>query len=541
MKLIYDRFDLSQEEIRQIENVKRKYPMKVSSYYLNLIKEKNDAIWKQCIPGIEELNDKINEEDPLHEEKYSPVPFLVHRYPDRVLLLVSNRCAMYCRFCTRKRKVGRIVDITQEHILNAMEYIQNHKEIRDVIISGGDPLMLKDSEIEFVLRNLRKIEHVEIIRIGTRIPCTLPMRITKRFCNMLKKYQPLYMNLHFEHPREITKESVKACNLLADAGIPLGNQCVLLKGVNDDVNVLSELFKKLTSIRVRPYYIYQADQVKGTEHFRTDVQEGLKIMSEIIGYTSGLCVPQYVIDSYGGGKIPILPDYVLHKNKEKILLKNFEGKTVEYANPIEKAEKNHGENLKIGVVFNSKRHPEANQPEDFYAEFDNIIVPLAIKDALTNAGHMPTLIEADEELYLNLKQGNYDFVFNIAEGLRGESRESQVPAMLDMLGIPYSGSGVLTQAITLDKVRTKETLLFHGIHTPKYQLFKSPLNKLNPDLQFPMIVKPVGEGSSNELRMILLSMMKMNSEIKSKRYYQYTNSRHSWKSSLKEESSQCLF
>ncbi|MFH0876083.1 MAG: KamA family radical SAM protein [archaeon] len=333
MNDFYKKFNLSGEEISQIEKVKRVYPMKVSGYYLNLIKEKDDPIWKQCIPRPEELSDNVNEEDPLHEEKYSPVPYLVHRYPDRALLLVSNRCAMYCRFCTRKRKVGKIVDITRDHILNAIKYIEMHSEIRDVIVSGGDPLMLKDADIEFVLQNLRIIPHVEIIRLGTRIPCTMPMRITKRLCNMLKKYHPLYMNVHFEHPSEITAESRKACEMLADAGIPLGNQCIMLKGVNDNPEVLKELFHRLVMMRVKPYYIYQTDQVKGTEHFRTKVNESLEIMSHLHGRTSGLCVPHFIIDTYGGGKVPVLPEYVLAHDSEKITLKNFEGKSVEYKNP----------------------------------------------------------------------------------------------------------------------------------------------------------------------------------------------------------------
>lgn len=503
MDLFYKKFHLREEEIRQIERVRRKYSMKVSKYYLSLIQEKNDPIWRQCIPGIEELQDNVNEEDPLHEEKYSPVPFLVHRYPDRVLLLVSNKCAVYCRFCTRKRKVGKTADITQEQILNAIGYIRQHSEVRDVILSGGDPLMLKESEIEFILQNLREIPHVEIIRIGTRIPCTLPQRITKRLCNMLKKYHPVYLNLHFEHPREITPESRRACGMLADAGIPLGNQCVLLKGVNDDTGTLKELFHKLASIRVKPYYLYQADQVKGTEHFRTSVQKGLEIMERMHGHTSGLCVPHYVIDAYGGGKVPVLPDYIKFKNKERLILRNFEGRFVEYGNPLtaEPAARRISPGcMRIAVVFNLKKAPAPGQPDDFYAEFDDISVPNAIKNSLERAGHHAELLEADEDIFQKLKNGSYDFVFNIAEGLHAESRESQVPAILDMLRIPYTGSGVLTQAITLDKKRTKEVLLYHGIPTPRYQIFTSSDQKLHRELNFPLIAKPNAEGSSKGIK-----------------------------------------
>ena len=330
---INELFERYPKIVEDIKKVKKIYPMKISSYYFNLIKEKDDPIWKQCIPDIKELEDNINEEDPLLEEKYTPVPCVVHRYSDRVLLLVSNKCAMYCRFCSRKRKIGREVLITREMIENAIEYVKEHKEVRDVIVSGGDPLMLSDNKLEFILKNLREIKHVEIIRIGTRVPCTLPSRITLKLAKMLKKYHPLFVNVHFEHPLEITEESKRACDILADAGIPLGNQCVLLKDINNNVEILKELFHKLVAIRVKPYYLYQADLVKGTEHFRTSVDEGIDVMKGLYGFTSGLCVPQYVIDAPGSGKIPILPDYLQSKDDNGLILKNFEGKIIEYKNP----------------------------------------------------------------------------------------------------------------------------------------------------------------------------------------------------------------
>ncbi|MFH1848895.1 MAG: KamA family radical SAM protein [archaeon] len=485
---------------RQIDSVTKIYPMKVSDYYLSLIREKNDPIWKQCIPSVEELSDDVNEEDPLCEEIYSPVPFLVHRYPDRVLLLVSNRCAVYCRFCTRKRKVGKQIDITRDHITNAIRYIREHKEVRDVIVSGGDPLMLTDDTIEFVLTNLRAISHVSIIRIGTRVPCTLPMRITRSLCRMIRRYHPVFVNVHFEHPREITPESRKACGMLADAGIPLGNQSVLLKGVNDDARTLMELFHKLSSMRVRPYYLYQADQVKGTEYFRTDVQDGIRIMGQLYGHTSGLCVPQYVIDAKGGGKIPILPDYVMQKSPRNIVLRNFEGKVVEYANPAQTTVKREDLKHKMAVVFNLKKEAGEGVPEDFYAEFDDMSVPSAIRDVLEKNGYSADLLEADEELYHKLRKGNYAFVFNIAEGMNGESRESQVPAMLEMLGIPYTGSGVLAMGLTLDKAKTKEILENNRIATAKFQLFNSWDEPLNRQLEFPLFVKPNSEGSSKGIK-----------------------------------------
>jgi lysine 2,3-aminomutase len=321
-------------ELSELKSVIKKYPMKINPYYLSLIRKKDDPIWKQCIPDKVELMDPTGLEDPLHEDIDSPVPGLTHRYPDRVLLLVSNQCAMYCRFCTRKRKVGvPYKAITRKNLAKAINYIKEHREIRDVVLSGGDPLLLSTERLEPIIREIRNIKHVQIIRIGTRTLCTLPQRITKELCDMLKKYQPLYINTHFNHPREITKETRKACEMLADAGIPVGNQTVLLKGVNDSPRVMKELVQKLLTIRVKPYYIYQADLTKGTNHFRTDVQEGVDIIKSLVGHTSGLCVPHFIIDSPGGGgKIPLLPQYgELSPNGVK--LKNYEGKVFWYPNP----------------------------------------------------------------------------------------------------------------------------------------------------------------------------------------------------------------
>jgi lysine 2,3-aminomutase len=492
------------EEAEVIRKVQGTYPIKVNDYYLGLIREKGDAIWKQALPDMIELEDNLNEEDPLQEEECSPVPCLVHRYPDRVLLLASNKCAMYCRFCTRKRKVGKEVVITQQMIANAINYIRKHNEIRDVIVSGGDPLMLADAELEYILKSLRGIPHVEVIRIGTRIPCTYPMRVTRELASMISKYHPVYVNVHFNHPREITKESRRACALLADAGIPLGNQTVLLKGVNDDAIVLKELFQKLVAMRVRPYYIYQADLVKGTEHFRTDVQDGLKIMEKLQGFTSGLCIPQFMIDPPGGGKIPISSQNIVYQKGELLVLRNFEGKIIQYYNPKKEVVAMAKQDVisKMAVVFNLKKVAEQGLPEDYYAEYDDISIPLAIKSALEKKGYEVDMLEANDELVENLKKGGYGFVFNMAEGIgmTGSARESQVPAILDMLGIPYSGSGVLTQAITLDKARTKEILDYHRVPTARYQLFTGINDKLNPNLRFPLFVKPNAEGSSKGIR-----------------------------------------
>ncbi len=320
---------INKEKVRAVI---KKYSMRINPYYLSLIKEKDDAIWKQCIPDIRELEDSDGFEDPLCEERDSPVPGLTHRYPDRVLFLVCNQCAMYCRFCTRKRKVGDpFKRITKEQILKGIDYIKNHPEIRDVLLSGGDPLLLSDSYLEWVLKELRNIPHVEIIRIGTRIPCALPHRITPELCEMLKKYHPLYVNVHFAHPDEVTDMSAKACEMLADSGIPLSSQTVLLEGVNDKPEIMKKLMQKLLQIRVRPYYIYQADMTRGINHFRTKIEKGIEIIKAIQGWTSGLAVPHFVVDTPGGGgKIPLLPNHVVEKDDKKLVLKNYSGRTYTY-------------------------------------------------------------------------------------------------------------------------------------------------------------------------------------------------------------------
>ncbi|MFH1789255.1 MAG: KamA family radical SAM protein [Candidatus Altiarchaeota archaeon] len=329
---IPSRFRFEKDEITEVA---KKFPMRISPYYFNLIEYEGDPIWKQCIPDKLELED-FGLEDPLNEEGDSPVPGLTHRYPDRVLLLVSNKCATYCRFCTRKRKVGDpFKTITMEQILKGISYIRRNPQIRDVILSGGDPLMLSDRFLERILKELRSISHVQIIRIGTRVPCTLPQRITEELCSMLSKYHPVYVNTHFNHPREITPESQKACTLLANAGIPLGCQTVLLKGVNDNPQVLRELMQKLVEIRVKPYYVYQCDLARGNEHFRTPISTGIEMIENLRGHTSGLCIPQFVIDAPGGGgKIPLQPNYIVKTTKRKIVLRNYRGRVFEYPEPI---------------------------------------------------------------------------------------------------------------------------------------------------------------------------------------------------------------
>jgi lysine 2,3-aminomutase len=323
-----DYFDL---DYAPLEDVAGRYPMRITPYYLGLIRKAGDPLWRQCVPDIKELEDYDLAPDPLNEEELSPVPGLIHRYPDRVVFLVSSVCAVYCRFCMRKRKVGCTRNSMTESARNtAINYIENTPQVRDVILSGGDPLLLDDHELENILTRLYKIPHVEMIRIGTRVPVTLPERITPGLCRLLKHFHPLYVNTHFNHPGEITNQSALACARLADSGIPLGNQAVLLKGVNDEPGVMKELMQKLLSIRVRPYYIHQMDLVRGTGHFRTSVKRGVTIMEGLRGFTSGMATPYYVIDAPGGkGKIPVLPECV-EFGGETLTLRNYRGESIVY-------------------------------------------------------------------------------------------------------------------------------------------------------------------------------------------------------------------
>jgi lysine 2,3-aminomutase len=322
-------FDVDIEEMRRVHEV---FPIRINPYYLSLIEKPGDPIWKQVVPDPKELiRTGVEEDDPLHEEDDSEVPNVTHRYPDRALFYVNYMCPIYCRFCTRKRKVGDPDSIPDGSIEMGLQYLREHAEVRDVIISGGDPLMLTDRKIDYIVGGLRAIEHIEIIRIGTRVPVTLPQRITPELCAILKKHHPFYINTHFNHPREITPETTEACERLADAGIPLGNQCVLLRGVNDDPAVMVELMKNLLKIRVKPYYIYQADLVYGTDHFRTSVKKGFEIIAALRGHISGLGVPHYVIDAPGGGgKIALFPNSIVSFDDEEIKLRNYEGNVYRY-------------------------------------------------------------------------------------------------------------------------------------------------------------------------------------------------------------------
>ncbi len=324
------------EHIDQLRQAAENFEFRISPAMVDLIKEPGDPIWRQYVPTLQELEVVDGIVDSLGEDADSPVPNITHRYPDRALFLVSPVCASYCRFCTRRRKVGDPEKIPMSQFESAFKYLESHTEIRDVIMSGGDPLLLSDRRLKEILTRLRGIKHLQILRIGSRVPCHLPERVTPELTAMLHEFHPLFINTHFNHPDELTPAAMKALGMLADAGIPLGCQTVLLKGVNDTPKVMMELMHRLLLARVRPYYIYMADQVAGAEHFRTSVETGLKIMKALRGWTSGLAIPYFVIDAPGGGgKIPLLPEYVESYNEDEVVLRNFRGERYTYRQPRE--------------------------------------------------------------------------------------------------------------------------------------------------------------------------------------------------------------
>lgn len=329
----------TEEEKRDIKMTMEKFPMSITPYYLSLIDTedyKNDPIYKQAFPDKRENHiAQWDMEDPLAEDHDSPVEGITHRYPDRVLFHVSNVCAMYCRHCTRKRKVGDIDHIpSKEKLEKGLEYIRNNPIIRDVLLSGGDPFLLSDSQLDWILGELNKIDHVEVIRIGTRTPVVLPYRITEGLIAVLKKHGNIWINTHFNHPKEMSDSAKVALERLAFAGIPLGNQSVLLADINDCPRIMKQLVHKLVENRVRPYYIYQCDLSEGLEHFRTSVGKGIEIMESLRGHTSGLAVPTYVIDAPGGGgKIPVMPNYLISWSTNKVILRNYEGVITTYQEP----------------------------------------------------------------------------------------------------------------------------------------------------------------------------------------------------------------
>lgn len=332
------RLVLTTEERAGVLLAGNKLALAVTPHYFNLIERDNPncPIRKQVIPRIEEGYDSpFDMADPCGEDSAMPVPGLVHRYPDRVLFLVTDRCASYCRYCTRSRVVSGVGEQELHTDFDeAFAYLEKHTEVRDVLLSGGDALLLSDDKLEGLLSRLRGIPHIEFLRIGTRVPIFLPQRITPKLCEMLRKYHPLWMSVHVNHPRELTTEVREALGRLADAGIPLGNQSVLLAGVNDDVDTMRELVHKLLMCRVRPYYLYQCDLIRGSSHLRTSVAKGVEIIEGLRGFTTGYAIPQFVIDAPGGGgKVPLNPGYVLYHDREKVVIRNFEGRIFEYPEP----------------------------------------------------------------------------------------------------------------------------------------------------------------------------------------------------------------
>lgn len=322
----------------ELKSVIDKYPMAITPYYASLIKKTDisDPVFTMSVPSIQELFDCDSlSDDPLEEHRDMPVPGMVHRYTDRVLVIATTMCSMYCRHCTRKRIAGtRETSISQARLRQIVEYLQQHPEVSDVIISGGDPFTMTDSTIDSVLSAIRSVSSVQVIRIGTRVPVVLPMRITDELVSILKKYHPLWINTHFNHPNEITAQSRAACAKLADAGIPLGNQTVLLKGVNDKPQIIESLCRSLISTRVRPYYMYQCDLVRGVEHLRTSLLKGIEIMEYLRGRLSGIAIPTFVVDApHGGGKIPVLPNYIVSMSPTHTVLRNYEGMLVNYPEP----------------------------------------------------------------------------------------------------------------------------------------------------------------------------------------------------------------
>jgi len=331
--------ELEEKQRKKIELTIKKFPLSITPYYLSLINAEdyqNDPTFLQAFPAPAELEIHQNDmADPLAEDQDSPAPGITHRYPDRVLFHVSNVCAMYCRHCTRKRKVGDVDSLPGKSEMKAgLEYIRSNPAVRDVLLSGGDPLMLSDEVLDWLLTELGEIPHVEVVRIGSRIPVVLPYRITEQLVTMLKKHNPVWLNTHFNHPREVTASSREALARLADAGIPLGNQTVLLAGVNDCPRIMKSLVHKLVQNRVRPYYLYQCDLSEGLSHFRTPVGKGIEIMESLRGHTSGFAVPTYVVDAPGGGgKIPLNPNYLISLSTNKVVLRNYEGVITTYQEP----------------------------------------------------------------------------------------------------------------------------------------------------------------------------------------------------------------
>ena len=517
---------LSSDERNAIGRHSGSLPLSVTPYYASLLSETDprQPLRRTIVMTGDEFRRRPDEaEDPLAEDHNRPVPGVIHRYPDRVLLFATNVCPVYCRYCTRSRMVGPTDGADRfgtGQWEQALEYITSHACIRDVLISGGEPLLLADGRLAWLLGRLRQIPHVEFLRIGTKVPAVLPQRITRELVELLKRYGPVWMSLHFTHPDELTPETAQACERLADAGIPLGSQTVLLRGINDDAQTMRHLLHGLLKLRVRPYYLFQCDKVAGTGHFRTPVQKGLDIIEGLRGHTSGYALPTFVIDLPGeGGKVPAGPDYQIGREGDALLFRNYTGRVFRYADsavgsagPPEArgtaASADDGgarwsgegavEGLRIGITFDLKEeYLRQGLSAEAAAEFDSPEVIEALERAIQALGHTPKRIGGLRALVGCLAAGQrWDLVFNIAEGLRGLARESQVPALLDAYQIPYVFSEPLTLAVTLHKGIAKQMVRGGGVRTPDFEIVEDAGDVDRVQLPYPVFVKPVAEGSS---------------------------------------------
>ena len=511
---------LSADELEAAGSDRVPLPLSITPYFASLVHRTDavQALRRTVVPVPAELRVSPGEtRDPLNEDHDSPVPGLVHRYPDRVLFLTTDFCSTYCRYCTRSRMVGSEKGSCSsfEQWNKAIEYIQATPTVRDVLLSGGDPLTLSDDRLEWLIARLRKIPHVEMIRIGTKAPVVLPQRITPALTRMLKRYHPLWMSIHFTHPDELTPEVKHVCNRLADSGIPLGSQTVLLAGVNDDVETMKRLYQGLLRIRVRPYYLYQCDPIPGSSHFRTSVSKGLEIIRGLRGFTSGYAVPSYVIDAPGGGgKIPLLPEYVVGHNGDELLLNNYEGKLYRYPDPGGKLRKQRpkrgkiatlpksrkrasGEPFTVGITYDLREEYLAEgYSREETAEFDRPDTIEGIDSALQELGFRTDRIGHVRNLVMRLAAGDrWDIVFNIAEGLTGYGREAQVPTLLEAYNIPYTFSDAMVLSLSLHKGMTKRVIRDLGIPTADFAVVETEADVGRLALPFPLFAKPVAEGT----------------------------------------------
>ncbi|MFH1505288.1 MAG: KamA family radical SAM protein [Candidatus Omnitrophota bacterium] len=496
------------EELFLLKKVESLYHLRIPFYYLSLIKDfsdSNDPIRKQSIPAIEELDQDYHaQEDPLGEVNSSPCSCLVHRYPDRVLLLVTNQCFMYCRHCTRKRIWGKKVkQPIFSDIIKALSYIRENKNIREVVISGGDPLTLPTEYLAKILSGINACSNIEVIRIGTRAPVVFPQRIDQELCGVLERYKNIWINVQFNHPREITPQAALACRKLQNLGIPISNQSVLLRGINDNHETMIELCRKLQAIQIRPYYLFQCDPVTSIAHFRTSIWKGQEIIEKMRGVTSGMCIPNFVIDGINGkGKVPFGPNYLASETDNGVILKNYKGDLFFYHDEYRKASliktaKNNSAIKTIGITFNLKTKSKDDECE----EYDDIETIESLAKEIEKLGFKAMLFEQNNFFLREIQDKRPDFVLNIAEG-RGslKGRESQVPAVLESLGIPYFGSGPVALGITLDKYLTHQILKSENIPVPWMAVVKNSkdIDSLSGVFKKKklFIVKPRWEGSS---------------------------------------------